>query len=394
MSLLDLPNELILYIFTDFLDLTDLWYLLHTSSQLRLFAANIIHTKWKIETRTFPDTTMKIQCRSALIALESLSTQLSLSQQQQQKYCSSRKHFVLDPSITIPSALVNFLAIGSVTMDENILLGDGEVVIEDEEDLINETIPLCDENLTIYPSELVTTDPLLKVPTRTSTQEKLKLFKNLIAKEEKLHDRIIQGIASYRHKYVLIEDIDIRNRIRTAVDVIFHHAVFVSAISRCNNIACTTTDAATSKNRALAAVMVRLLTKLDAAFPTYCREITYTLSENIKAFLEYTGYKLLATRKPASLWVILHSISACFDLIGAAFVGKILADSHVECAVQRTCELLIEDSLRHYKRSLLIDILENWLTVKREMNSSELCRNIRVEIERCDRQKMQQLKSV
>ncbi|KAI8880469.1 hypothetical protein K501DRAFT_296415 [Backusella circina FSU 941] len=300
MSLLDLPNELILYIFTDFLDLTDLWCLLHTNSQLRLFASNIIHTKWKIETRTFPDTIMKIQCRSALIALEALSTQLSLSQQQQQK---------------------------------------------------------------------------------TSTQEKLKLFKDLIAKEEKLHDRIIQGIASYRHKYVLIEDIDIRNRIRTAVDVIFHHAVFVSSISRCNNIACTTTDAATSKNRALAAVLVRLLTKLDAAFPSYCREITYTLSENIKAFLEYTGYKLLATRKPPSLWVILHSISACFDLMGAAFVGKILADSHVECAVQRTCELLIEGSLRHYKRSLLIDLLENWLTVKREMSSSELCRNIRLEIE-------------
>lgn len=274
-------------------------------------------------------------------------------------------------------------------------------------------------------------------------EEEDKHFQQLMRREERLHQRIIAGISSYKHKYVLIEDIDIRNRIRSAVDVVFHHAVFVAAVSRAPvRLACTH---ASSTNRAQAAMMVRLLTRLDAAFPACCREITFTLADNIKAFLEYTGYKLLAiadkskggavsaehiysmvfgpacqssilccsfnhnnaSRRPSSssstttttsstkkttqqisqsLLVTLHSISACFDLMGAAFVGKLLSENHIECAVQRTCELLSDPHLRPVKRALLVDLLEGWLTIKRGLVASELCRWVRLEIERCDQQ--------
>jgi hypothetical protein len=228
-------------------------------------------------------------------------------------------------------------------------------------------------------------------------------------------------------------------------------------------------------------MMVRLLTRLDAAFPSYCREITYTLADHIKAFLEYTGYKLLAqrptclherdllvypfifgqytsppfstsslllvpsststtgspntifespiaalsssssssssssissvdlyhyqqhqqqlnqkhslappSRPSSSLVLTLHTIAACFDLMGAAFVGKVLGETHVECAVQRACELLSDD--RHLlglvKKSLLVNLLENWLTIKRGLVAGELCRLVRSEIDACSRQQL------
>ncbi|KAI8992610.1 hypothetical protein BDB01DRAFT_717199 [Pilobolus umbonatus] len=320
-SLITLPNELLIYTLRNFLDLADLWSLLQTNSKLRYFAATVIYNTWKIDLKAPSDKNINIQSRAILISLEILATQLSFEHD---------SHPTMKPYII-----------------ESILI------------------------------------------------------KSLVLKEEKLHSRVIEGISSYKHKYVLIEDIDIRNRIRTTVDVIFHHAVFVSAISRRRttaHVACTTTH--TNVNyRALAAVMVRLLTRLDAAFPSYCREITYTLADNIKAFLEYTGYKLLAMRKengrgaikiPPSLTLTLQSIAACFDLIGAAFIGKLLTDDHVERAIQRTCELL-NHSKHHgsdifitFKRKILVDIMNNWLNIKREMGSSEICRFIRAEIDKCD----------
>lgn len=286
-GLLQLPNELLLYLFRNFLDLADLWCLYQTNSDLRIFSSTVICTKWKIDTNgRGTDITMKIQCRTALISLQVLANQ---------------------QLVQGGNDIVFFLTGSSCTAE-------------------------------------------------------------LISKESKLHFQIIQGISSYKHKYVLIEDIDIRNRIRTAVDVVFHHAVFVSAIYKSHD------------HGALAAILVRLLTKLDVAFPSYCREITYTLADNIKAFLEYTGYKIMASTKNTN--ITLDSIFACFDLMGAAFVGKILSDSHVDCAVQRTCELLSNHTT--FKKKLLVHLLDHWLTIKREVGSGELCRYIRLEIEKCD----------
>jgi hypothetical protein len=382
-GLLNLPNELVLYIFRNFLDLADLWCLYQTSSELRLFASTVIQTTWKIETS---QSSMKVQCRTALIALELLASQLSFHQQDQfvkkeeATEVEVEDGFLMVEQTTHSSnAIPNFLIVGSSLIST--IQRSNTSPAAGASSSANNSIIMDNQQQQGLSSAIVTnvvacyqpnTSLILSADNSVSNALAFSHFKQLLKKEEQLHQRIIRGISSYKHKYVLIEDIDIRNRIRTAVDVIFHHAVFVSAISRYRG------DTSTTAHRAFAAVMVRLLTKLDAAFPSYCREITYTLADNMKAFLEYTGYKLLAHTKDATT---LHSISACFDLLGAAFVGKILSESHVECAVQRTCELL-----QHaYKKKLLTDLLDHWLTIKREVGSGELCRYIRMEIEKCDR---------
>ncbi|KAI9250262.1 hypothetical protein BY458DRAFT_414352, partial [Sporodiniella umbellata] len=298
--LLSLPNELLLYTLTHFLDLKDLWILQQTNTDFRLFASTVIQTIWKIETK--PDTCMKIQCRGALIALEALSNQFS------------------------GSSLHNLL-------------------------------------------------------NKNKKKDTHKTWTNdtVFLQEQTLHKNIVHGISSYKHQFVLIEDIDIRNRIRIAVDVIFHHTVFVSAISRYYH--------PTDHSQAFSALVARLLSVLDSSYPTYCREITFTLADNIKAFLEYTGYKILALSSSLSpslanktaLHLTYYSISACFDLIGAAAVGKLLTESHVECAIQRISELLVKESI--FKRNLLKSLLENWLTMKTD-HTNELSAFIKLEIEK------------
>lgn len=273
--LLHLPNELILYIITSFLDLPDVWCLLSTSKELRYFASTVLKTTWKINICCGENMTllMKLQCRAALIQLASASD---------------------------------------------------------------------------------------------------------LAKEKQLHAHMMKGIASYKHKYVLIEDIDIRNRIRTTVDVVFHHAVFVSAMDRMRRLSTTKP----SMGLAAAAVWVRLLTELDTAFPSYCREITFTCADNIKAFLEYTGYKIMSKQQQRDHYITLYSLWACFDFMGAAFLGKILTDHHIECAVQRTCDILSsqQQPLVTFKKSLLVHFLEHWLLTCK--GSGDLVRFIRLEIEK------------
>ncbi|KAJ8661915.1 hypothetical protein O0I10_002246 [Lichtheimia ornata] len=515
-ALMGLPNELLLYILKEFLDLGDLWRLLQVSRAFRYFAVHTIHRRWKIELS--PETTMKIQCRAALIALEGLSCQLSTTQT---KVSTPTTSFAYSSNPAAASSSFSASAMMDLLEDED---------DDDDDDPIDQgttTTTTTTTTTMMYPQEDEDEDQVMADETgfihhhhhhhhhsnnnsssnhhhhrhhhqhqhaaataaatlnpqrllllddddddhhvfdtrinihqrreqrrgdmmeeesshheeEEEEEEEDKHFQQLMRREERLHQRIIAGISSYKHKYVLIEDIDIRNRIRSAVDVVFHHAVFVAAVSRAPvRLACTH---ASSTNRAQAAMMVRLLTRLDAAFPACCREITFTLADNIKAFLEYTGYKLLAiadkskggavsaehiysmvfgpacqssilccsssfnhnnasrrsssstssssTKKTTqqisqSLLVTLHSISACFDLMGAAFVGKLLSENHIECAVQRTCELLSDPHLRPVKRALLVDLLEGWLTIKRGLVASELCRWVRLEIERCDQQ--------
>ncbi|KAI9299961.1 hypothetical protein BJ944DRAFT_273668 [Cunninghamella echinulata] len=647
--LLGLPNELVLYIFKQFLDLGDVWRLLQVSRQCRQFAIDTIQKRWKIDLVFNQDTIMKIQCRAALIALEQLSLQLSLHTRhgsisslnttttmpssflsdynhshattinhhneligssalsiterptrnnrnrsrpsshhttslllenensidmelsddedddeveddddddddddmdmgQQHINLNQHDHLMSTSPNLIPPSPPSSSFIFTDTLPNPVLVDSNnsnnnnnsnqeyqgqadddededeleELEEEEEEDDMDldlnndnnsdEDIEQVDQDVSLEENNTTTNPHLLEdalatnqnnnnnnnitptpttIPSQqhhhdillTSASNDNKLFHELMMKEERLHQRIIRGISSYKHKYVLIEDIDIRNRIRATVDVIFHHAVFVAALSRQPvRLACTH---ASSNNRALAAMMVRLLTRLDAAFQSYCREITYTLADNIKAFLEYTGYKLLAQppssssvpslysfifgpacyihsssyissstssstsnhhhhhlmipfpsatiptitssttsfnsihplhplssssssssssfysskskSKSNSLIFTLHSISACFDLMGAAFVGKILGESHMECAVQRACELLTEERhLRMIRRALLVDLLEGWLTINRALVVGEfarLVRLVRLEIEKCDRLQQQQSSS-
>ncbi|KAG2228094.1 hypothetical protein INT45_009140 [Circinella minor] len=559
-ALTALPNEILLYILKQFLNLDDLWRLLQVSRTFRIFALHTIYRRWKIELS--PESTMKIQCRAALVALEALSCQLSTQTRvtpfaYQTSYLSaghtnpaaatsfvSASSGMPDPAASTTTAAAAAAAVGLLDQrrtgstrslspyyyyydddddddyeEENLeeddihpqrllLLsgsrssnngssstndnstssgshGDNHVNSNNNNNNIDnqEEDREYDEEYNQEVEEVIIDQQQQEQQQQEYQQHQRdntnKLFYHLMRREEKLHKRIVLGISSYKHKYVLIEDIDIRNRIRSAVDVIFHHAVFVTAVSRPPiRLACTH---ASSKNRALAAMMVRLLTRLDVAFPSCCREITFTLADNIKAFLEYTGYKLMSLSKvnksmtqhegeilysmvfgPAcqssaicnssssqpppmsistttlsnnsnnhntatistinnynqdnnhnnnsqhinnnnnrhkqtstppippqissKLLDTLHSISACFDLMGAAFIGKILSENHVECAVQRACELLSDSYLRPIKRALLVDLLEGWLTIKRGLVASELCRWVQTEIERCDQQ--------
>ncbi|GAN11610.1 hypothetical protein MAM1_0747d11186 [Mucor ambiguus] len=331
--LLDLPNELLMYLLAHFLDLSDLWRLHQTSSQLRIFASTVMQTTWKIDMKS----SMKVQCRAALIALQEMATQ----------------HACIALSTT-----------NTTTKEE-------------------------------------TANALLTAVAGYGSE-----------KEQVLQQKIMKGISSYKHKYVLIQDIDIRNRIRTAVGLIFHHAVFVSAIIRCrrsslSSFCCSssTTNISTSTSsssppstsissstetrktndndahRALAIAMVRLLTKLDTSFDSYRREVAYTLADEIKTFLEFTGLRLLAKQTRQTQQLLLHSMSACFDLMGAALVFKVLSDNHVDYAVQRTCELF-GSSCGNFKSVLLTDLLNHWLIMKREVGTRELCRYVRIEIEK------------
>ena len=561
-----LPNEILLYILKQFLNLNDLWRLLQVSRTFRIFALHTIYRRWKIELS--PESTMKVQCRAALVALEALSCQLS-TQTRMTPFAYQTSY--LSAGHTNPAAASSFVSASSEMPDpaastttaavaaaglldqrrpvstrslspyyyyydddddeddvddddeenleeddlhpQRVLLSGGsrsidnnsnntndnssstgshvddhgnsnDVVNQEEDEEYDEEYDEEVEEVIIDQQQQQQQQQMRQEYHQHQRDNTNKLFHYLMRREEKLHQRIVSGISSYKHKYVLIEDIDIRNRIRSAVDVIFHHAVFVTALSRPPvRLACTH---ASSNNRALAAMMVRLLTRLDMAFPACCREITFTLADNIKAFLEYTGYKLMSLSKtnksmtrqegeilysmifgpvcqssaicnllsslssspPSSsstttsasnnnsnshnttttsviinnsdidynlnnhsqhinnnnnlqqhistssispkisskLVDTLHSISACFDLMGAAFIGKILSENHVECAVQRACELLSDSYLRPIKRALLVDLLEGWLTIKRGLIASELCRWVRTEIERCDEQ--------
>ncbi|KAI9491396.1 hypothetical protein BDB00DRAFT_832826 [Zychaea mexicana] len=548
-ALMGLPNELLLYILKQFLEIGDLWQLLQVSRSFRYLATYTIDMRWRMDLSK-PESFMKVQCRAALVALETLSCQLSTQTRvtpfaYQTSYLSASTTTTTtnnnnnnnNPAAAAAAAAASSVSASSGMPDPAASAASAAAGLldqrrpssarsmspyyDDEEDELSEEDELHPQRLLLldsgsgdgangsssssssnHPHHEEEDDededededeedgeeeeeeghqeqppPHHSSPhlhhhyhyhhpqqgDSNNSSSNSKLFHHLMRREERLHQRIVSGISSYKHKYVLIEDIDIRNRIRSAVDVIFHHAVFVTSVSRSPvRLACTH---ASSNNRALAAMMVRLLTRLDVAFPACCREITFTLADNIKAFLEYTGYKLMFLSKsnksmtqqqgdvlysmvfgpacqsaalcnsstttttataidgtgndsrsrhqqqqhhhlslprstsssshssssslppvPSRLLDTLHSISACFDLMGAAFIGKILSENHVECAVQRACELLSDSYLRPVKRALLVDLLEGWLTIKRGLVASELCRWVRTEIERCDQQ--------
>ncbi|KAI9283772.1 hypothetical protein BC943DRAFT_308322 [Umbelopsis sp. AD052] len=197
-----------------------------------------------------------------------------------------------------------------------------------------------------------------------------------LIEEECLHQRIIRGIVSHTHRYVLIEDIDTRNRLRAAVDTIFHHVVFVSS----------GTHREDRWSKASAAAFVRLLKRLDTAFPNHGNEMTYTLSDNLKAFLEYSTYRLMAAKRCGHrLWAIrtVDTLSSCANLIGAALLVKILTEPQVEGAIRKMCELLKDNQIEtHVRQRILTTLLNGWL-IDREPIYTDICILLHHEIDNC-----------
>ncbi|CAO3593908.1 unnamed protein product [Absidia cylindrospora] len=125
-------------------------------------------------------------------------------------------------------------------------------------------------------------------------------LQGFLLQEEQLHQRILHGLRQHMkqgpNRYELLKtDNDCRKLIRDTVDIVFHHTVFVSAITRYNG-----QQQLNGHHPLVVVMMVRLLIRLDTAFPCFCREITYTLTDLIKSFLEFTQYQLSA-----------HHASAC-----------------------------------------------------------------------------------
>ncbi|RUO95382.1 hypothetical protein BC936DRAFT_144197 [Jimgerdemannia flammicorona] len=357
-DLIAIQEDILIYILRDFLDLPDLWTLTRVSRQLRYLSHDVMRRTWRFDVAVTTQqqqgenmNLFKVQCRYALIALGSSG--------------------------------------------------------------LFQTIPTSFSSLTTIPSpitpSITSTSTSTTSPSPTPTS---KLSAQPTPRETALQQAIIRGVASHKHQFVLLEDIDVRNRIRVAVDLVFHHAVFVAPEP----------DAA--------AVHVRLLSAMDAAFPSHSAEISYTLADNLKAFLEYSGYQLLflhgdgrgankrARQNSAGAAVpfrgqydtaritrsrlaarrrarTLRTIEMCFAVVGHGFSAKLLTEAQVEPAVRKMLEVLKEDGTRGEdepkeeeeedvvlcKWAALDTLLKEHLN-KRDPPPAEVCALVKGELER------------
>ncbi|CAO3678461.1 unnamed protein product [Umbelopsis vinacea] len=331
------------------------------SQRIQSLSKNVIRRVWKINLQSSTESLFRVQFRGALITLEAISTKLPPLEPHRRTPPSVNA--TPSPAQSFYSRLGNGSTLSMRTTETGplrITLGtrhDGPATtLSDDPDLPQyvdslEASPVTPHdsghNFWSSPSaegsddhDDTTPDPLMD---ETSHHEhpalaQFKAMAGSLIEEECLHQRIIRGIVSHTHRYVLIEDIDTRNRLRAAVDTIFHHVVFVSS----------GTHREDRWSRASAAAFVRLLKRLDTAFPNHGNEMTYTLSDNLKAFLEYSTYRLMASKRCGHhLWAIrtLDTLSSCANLVGAALLVKILTEPQVEGTIRKMCELLKDNQI-------------------------------------------------
>lgn len=399
-TLTQLPDDILLYILNNFIPLIDLWQMLQVSQRIRSLSKDVIRRVWKIDLRSSTESLFRVQFRGALITLEAISTKLPPLEPHRRTPPSVNA--TPSPAQSFYSRLGNGSTLSMRTTETGplrITLGtrhDGPATTSsDDPDLPRyadslEASPVTPHdsghNFWSSPSaegsddhDDTTPDPLMD---ETSHHEhpalaQFKAMAGSLIEEECLHQRIIRGIVSHTHRYVLIEDIDTRNRLRAAVDTIFHHVVFVSS----------GTHREDRWSRASAAAFVRLLKRLDTAFPNHGNEMTYTLSDNLKAFLEYSTYRLMASKRCGHhLWAIrtLDTLSSCANLVGAALLVKILTEPQVEGTIRKMCELLKDNQIpTQVRRRILTTLLNGWL-IDREPIYTDLCSLLQQEIDNCD----------
>lgn len=340
-DLIAIQEDILIYILRDFLDLPDLWTLTRVSRQLRYLSHDVMRRTWRFDVRPAPPAPhqqqgenmnlFKVQCRYALIALGSAAAAAAA---------------VSTPTPASPSPSASSSTSTTLARSNTLSNATNTALVA----ALAHHLPSTTTASTSTTSATVSTPKPVPQPTQ---------------RESALQQAIIRGVASHKHQYVLLEDIDVRNRIRVAVDLVFHHAVFVAPEP----------DAA--------AVHVRLLSAMEAAFPAHGTEISYTLADNLKAFLEYSGYQLLflhgdgrgagrrvqrsgtssssskksspqhdtaritrsrlAARRRART---LRTIEMCFAVVGHGFSAKLLAESQVEPTVRKMLEVLREDGTR------------------------------------------------
>lgn len=397
-TLTNLPDDILLYILNNFIPLIDLWQLLQISQRIRSLAKDVIRRVWKIDLRSNTESLFRIQFRGALITLDAISTKLPPLEPHRRTPPSvnvspSPAHSIYSrlgtgSTISMRTAEAGPLRINLATRSDGPALSDdpsstgGIAHYTDSLEASPVTPHDSGHNFWSSPSaggsdhDDNIPDPSLETHREHPALAQFKAMAGSLIEEECLHQRIIRGIVSHTHRYVLIEDIDTRNRLRAAVDTIFHHVVFVSS----------GTHREDRWSKASAAAFVRLLKRLDTAFPNHGNEMTYTLSDNLKAFLEYSTYRLMAAKRCGHrLWAIrtVDTLSSCANLIGAALLVKILTEPQVEGAIRKMCELLKDNQIEtHVRQRILTTLLNGWL-IDREPIYTDICILLHHEIDNC-----------
>ncbi|GAB5586989.1 hypothetical protein Unana1_01889 [Umbelopsis nana] len=401
-TLTDLPDDILLHILNNFSPLIDLWQLLQVSQHLRSLAKDVIRRVWKIDLRSSTESLFRIQFRGALITLDAISTKLPPLEPHRRIQPSANAS--PSPAHSIYSRLGNGSTVSMRTSETGPLRitlttrHDGPAATSSDDPSSGGGLPQYADSLEPSPvtphdsghnfwsspsadgsdnEDTAAADPLMESNREHPALAQFKAMAGSLIEEECLHQRIIRGIVSHTHRYVLIEDIDTRNRLRAAVDTIFHHVVFVSS----------GTHREDRWSRASAAAFVRLLKRLDTAFPNHGNEMTYTLSDNLKAFLEYSTYRLMAAkRRGRHVWAVrtVDTLSSCANLVGAALLVKILNEPQVEGTIRKMCELLKDNQIpTQVRRRILTTLLNGWL-IDREPIYTDLCSLLQHEIDNCD----------
>ncbi|KAJ2961356.1 hypothetical protein NQZ79_g3330 [Umbelopsis isabellina] len=393
--LTDLPDDIMLYILNNFIPLIDLWQLLQVSRRFRALSKDVIRRIWKIDLQSSTESLFRVQFRGALITLDAISCKLPpLTPTRRAPSLSSA---LSSAGQSIYSRLGNGSALSMRTAEPGPLRitlssrPDGNMPSEEHtsdlqqyaDSLEPSPITPHDGGHNFWSSPSAEGSDHGEYADAVETHQEhpaLAQFKAMagsLIEEECLHQRIIRGIISHTHRYVLIENIDTRNRLRAAVDTIFHHVVFVSS----------GTHREDRWSRASAAAFVRLLKRLDTAIPSHGSEMTYTLSDNLKAFLEYSTYRLMAAkRRNHYVWAkrTIDTLSSCANLVGAALLVKMLTEPQVEGAIRKMCELLKDSQIpTETRRTILTTLLNGWL-IDREPIYTDLCSLLQHEIDDCD----------
>lgn len=294
-----LPLEILLYTLKNFLNLPDIWEITQVCRYLRIYGKESLKKQWKIDV----DCDMyKIQTHAAMIKLNVISCQLI------------KRIKIYDPYAFPPH------------------------IEEDKEHVVREL------DIITFPP---TIEPGLDDIGNENgfLVERLKYHKkrlhSILELESNLHDKILDGM--------LIHEDSITKSI---IDVIFHHAVIVNSISSQHTydpLAC----ANSSKHlaHAFAAIVSRLLCRLLLAVPT-CN-IKKFLSENMKTYLVYMEYRLLANQQ-------LTGISCFTDLLGATFMADFIDIEYASVTINKLSSLLDKEM----RRSMLMDLKDIWLTTK------------------------------
>lgn len=313
-----LPAEVLFYILKKFLDLPDLWTTSQVCRYLKLQSRDTLKKQWKIDLDGC--SLHKIQAHAAMIALNSVSRQLI------------QRIKIYDP-YAFPARL------------------QPELIVHELE--VHHHQP-SSRTTTLFPP---TIEPGLDDVGNDSgfmmerLKYQIKRLHSILQRETSIHDRILEGISSEK---------DMKN----VIDILFHHAVVVSATALSHHnrnhhyLACTTNYTSKHHTHAFTAITSRLMCRLDIALN--CQQISHCLFKNMETYLTYMEYRSLAVEKTAKKQqsLLLPGIGCCMDLLGASYTSQLLDEKQALIILKKICALLVEPKEKIY---MLMDLKDVWL---------------------------------